>query len=197
MFTAGGFHAHAQQPQEMNTDATAPLPYRAIPDYAETFTPGTVVARFLDGLGYRYYWATEGLSETDLAYRPSEDARSTDETLDHLYGLSQTILNAAMKKPNVRPQPQETLSFEEKRRKTLENIQAASNLFRASSPEEASSFKIVFQRGDNSFELPFWNLMNGHITDAIYHVGQVVSFRRSSGNPMNPNVNVLMGKTRE
>ncbi|RMG65160.1 MAG: hypothetical protein D6722_16205, partial [Bacteroidetes bacterium] len=60
MFTAGGYHAIAQQAHDMNADATTPLPYRAIPDYPETFTPGTTVARFLDGLGYRYYWATEG-----------------------------------------------------------------------------------------------------------------------------------------
>jgi hypothetical protein len=36
-------------------------------------------------------------------------------------------------------------------------------------------------------------LINGPITDAIYHTGQVVSFRRTSGNPIPKGVNVFLG----
>ena len=45
---------------------TSKLPYYEIPDYPETYTAGSVAARMLDGLGFRYYWATEGLNEDDL-----------------------------------------------------------------------------------------------------------------------------------
>jgi len=38
-------------------------------------------------------------------------------------------------------------------------------------------------------------MMNGPLADAIYHVGQIVVFRRANGNPQNPRVNVFMGKT--
>ncbi|MFT7499284.1 MAG: hypothetical protein ACI8QP_001887, partial [Porticoccaceae bacterium] len=46
-------------------------------------------------------------------------------------------------------------------------------------------------------EYPFWDLINGPIEDAVWHSGQLVSFRRSSGNPMNPKVNFLTGKVRD
>ena len=42
---------------------------------------------------------------------------------------------------------------------------------------------------------PFWNMINGPISDAIWHSGQVVANRRASGNPINPKVNVFIGKT--
>jgi len=45
-------------------------------------------------------------------------------------------------------------------------------------------------------QFPFWNVINGPISDAIWHTGQVVSFRRTSGNPFPKGVNVLTGKKR-
>ncbi len=184
--------------QDQNASASksaSALPYHEIPAYPEDYSSGNVAARIVDGLGYRYYWATEGLTEKDLEYKPSEDGRTTEQTLDHLYGLSITIANAARQEPNIRPADRPTLSFEEKRRKTLENIQTASNILKGSL--EKDDYNIVFKRGENASEFPFWNLLNGPIADAIYHVGQIVSFRRSAGNPMHSGVNVFIGKTRE
>ncbi|MCH7525240.1 MAG: hypothetical protein IIC74_09625 [Bacteroidetes bacterium] len=166
------------------------LPYYEIPEYPETYTAGTVAARMIDGLGFRYYWATEGLRDEDLAYKPSEDARTTAETLDHIYGLSKIIVNATLKKPNSRAEEPE-MTFAEKRKKTLENIKTAADILRTST--DVSEFKIVF--GLN--EYPFWNQINGPIEDAVWHCGQVVSFRRSSGNPFNSKANVFTGKVKE
>lgn len=173
------------------------VPYDEIPPYPEAYTPSNVVARMIDGLGYRYYWATEGLREEDLSYQPSEEARSTAETLDHVYGLSLTIVNTVKRVPNVRPVDWSHLNDTQKRQGTLENFKAASELLQASEYSDIENSPIVFQRGEQKTEFPFWNLLNGPIADAIYHVGQVVSFRRSSGNPLNPKVNVFMGKNRE
>ncbi len=83
------------------------LPYYEIPEYPETYTAGTVAARMVDGLGFRYYWATEGLRDEDLAYKPSEEARTTAETIDHIYGLSKVIVNSTLKKPNSRAEEPE------------------------------------------------------------------------------------------
>ena len=166
------------------------LPYYEIPEYPETYTAGTVAARMIDGLGFRYYWATEGLRNEDLAYKPSEDARTTAETLDHIYGLSKIIVNSTLKKPNSRAEEPE-MTFAEKRKKTLENIKTAADILRTST--DVSEFKIVF--GLN--EYPFWNQINGPIEDAVWHCGQVVSFRRSSGNPFNSKANVFTGKVKE
>jgi len=181
---------------EMNK--TSDLPYHEIPAYPESYSPGAVAARVVDGLGYRYYWATEGLTDKDLDYKPSDDGRSTGQTLSHIYGLSNTIANAMTKTPNIRSgQSQPELTFEQKRKQTLENFKKASELLKAGGGNNMEDYQIIFKRGERTSEFPFWNLLNGPIADAIYHVGQVVSYRRSSGNPMNPMVNVFIGKTRE
>ena len=166
------------------------LPYYEIPDPADTYTAATVTSRMIDGLGFRYYWATEGLRDEDLAYKPNEDARTTAETLNHIYGLSKIIVNATLKQPNTRAEEPE-MAFAEKRKKTLENFETAADILRTST--DVSEFKIVF----GPKEYPFWNLINGPIEDAVWHCGQVVSFRRSSGNPFNSKANVFTGKVKE
>ena len=170
------------------------LPYYQIPDYPDEYNQGTVAARIVDGLGFRYYWVTEGLRDEDLKFKPSEDARTTQETIDHLYGLSRVIVNSTLKKPNVSIEESE-MTFAEKRKKTLENFKTAADILRVST--DLSDFKIVFKRDNNSSEYPFWNQLNGPIADAIWHCGQVVSFRRSSGNPFNSKASVFQGKLRD
>lgn len=165
------------------------LPYAQIPEAPETYTAGSVVSRMIDGLGFRYYWATEGLRAEDLKFKPNEEARTTEQTIDHILGLTQVILNSALGIPNGQPQPE--MTFEEKRAKTLKNIEQASKIFIKET--DLSKFTIVFQRGDQKTEFPFWNQINGPISDALWHVGQVVSFRRSSGNPFPKGVSVLRG----
>ena len=175
-------------------EAQSELPYREIPDPSEIYTPGTVVSRMVDGLGFRYYWATEGLRQEDLSYRPGEEARTTLETLEHIHGLTRVILNAALKKPNE-PVEQVERTFDEMRSETLGMLKRASDIFRET--EDLGSHKVVFIRDGNQSEFPFWNQINGPISDALWHCGQVVSFRRASGNPFNSKVSVFTGKVRE
>lgn len=183
----------AQNNQTMNTT----LPYREIPAYPETYSAESVVARMIDGLGFRFYWATEGLRPEDLAFRPTPEARSSEETIDHIMGLSTVVLNVLKNQPNVRSGEETSpLTFEVKRKKTLEILQEASNLLKKADTK-LDNHSMVFQNGANKTEFPFWNLINGPIADALWHVGQVVTFRRSSGNPFNGKANVLTGKVRE
>ena len=170
------------------------LPYYEIPDYPETFTAGTVAARLVDGLGFRYYWATEGLREEDLSYKPSPEGRTTGETIDHIYGLSKVIVNSTLNKPNTGAE-EPKMSFEEKRKQTLINIKTAADILRTS--DNLTQFKIVFEREGGNTEFPFWNNLNGPIADALWHCGQVVLLRRASGNPYNSKASVFTGKVRE
>ena len=59
-----------------NTLAQQKPYYYTIPDTPTTYTAATVAARLVDGLGFRYFWATEGLTEKDLNYKPSAEART-------------------------------------------------------------------------------------------------------------------------
>ena len=180
-----------------NIENMSDLPYYQIPDAPETFTAATVAARTIDGLGYRFYWASEELSEEAKAYDPGNENRSPQQMMDHFVGLSSMIHNSIHKLPNIRPAEKKEMTFAEKRKTVLENLKATSDLLRANPDMDLSECKIIFQRGEKKSEVPFWNILNGPLSDAIYHTGQMVSYRRSAGNPMNPNVNVFMGKNRE
>jgi hypothetical protein len=170
--------------------------FSEIPEYPASYESGNVVKRLIDGLGYRYYWASEGLRGEDLSYKPSPDARDMLSTLVHLYGLSEMIVNASLNKPNIRPSDYSKLTYEELRKGTLSNLDMASKAMENMSAEDVSNLQVTFKNGENERSSSYWHMINGPISDAIYHVGQIVTFRRTSGNPMNPKVNVFQGKNR-
>ena len=162
--------------EKMNTTE---LPYYEVPEYYSEYTVGTVTARMIDGLGFRYRWATEDLRPEDLKYKPSEEGRTTEETIDHILSLSRVIVNSALKVPNDRTKKIPVLTYEQKRKETLENFKTASMIFQK--VESFDEFKIEFVSDKGSSEFPFWNQLNGPIADAIWHCGQVVLLRRASG----------------
>ena len=172
------------------------LPYYEVADYSDvSYTAGSVVARMIDGLGFRYRWATEDLRDEDLIYRITDSSRTSIETIDHILGLSRVIVNATNQVPTDFTIEHPTLTFKEKRTETLANLERASaNIFNAQSLED---YKIQFLFDGGESEYPFWNNINGPIADAIWHCGQVVMLRRGSGNPLNSKVSFLRGKVRE
>lgn len=179
------------------TDTTMSLPYEQIPPYPQSYESGSILSRLIDGLGYRYYWATEGLSAADTAFKPSEDGKSILETAIHIHGLAKTTLTVCEGKPIVRSEEKQQHSLEELRAETLRNLAQASQLCLGKTEAELAQLALIFKRGDKEVEMPFWHLINGQIADAIYHTGQIVSFRRTAGNPVNSKVNVFMGRNRE
>ena len=172
------------------TDEKQKLPYYEIPEYSETYSAGTVAARMIDGLGFRFYWATEGLSDKDLEYKPNDDVRTTEETIDHILDLSYIIVNSTLKKPNGSVDKSE-MTDAQKRNQALINLKTAADILRES--DDISQFKIIF--GEREF--PFWNQINGPIADATWHCGQIASFRRASGNPINSKISHFTGTVKE
>lgn len=158
------------------------LPYYEIPEYPEKYTANTVAARMVDGLGFRYYWATERLRLEDLIYKPSKKGRTTAETIEHIYGLSKFIRNSVLydnKDTNT-----SELNFNDKRKQTLFNFKVVSDALR----QTQTPLKL------DDTEVPFWNIINGPISDALWHCGQIVMLRRASGNPFNSKVSVFNGR---
>jgi len=103
--------------------------------------------------------------------------------------LSKIIVNSTIKQPNSGDK--EDLSYSGVRSKSLNNLKTAADILRDS--DDISQFKIIF--GDQ--EIPFWNQVNGPIADAIWHCGQLVIYRRTTGNPINPKVNHFSGKVED
>lgn len=173
--------------------------YFEIPEAPDNYTAASVAARLVDGLGFRYYWATEGLNALDLTFRPSEEARTLMETLEHIEGLTKVLLNAIQQLPNTssdKSGKEDKMSFTDLRQQTLEQIKSASE-FLKQPDANLEDFDMTFESDKGKKKYPFWNLINGPISDAIWHVGQVVSFRRSAGNPLPKGVSVLEGVKKE
>jgi hypothetical protein len=145
----------------------------------------------IEGLGYRYYWASESLSETDLEYKSSEDARSTLEIIKHIYSLT-NMISSSFKNQKYEFSDMNH-SYKELREKTLLNLKYIHEQLKLN--PDFSKLKISFERSGNIMEFPFWNQINGPISDALWHCGQVVMNRRASGNPLQLGVNVFVGKT--
>ncbi|MFK7781432.1 hypothetical protein [Psychroserpens sp.] len=175
---------------QAQTEEKQKLPYYEIPEYSETYTAGTVAARMIDGLGFRFYWATEDLSDKDLEYKPNDDVRSAEDTIDHVLDLSYIIVNSTLHKPNGSVEKSQ-MTYEHKRSQALINLKTAADILRES--EDISQYKIIF--GEREF--PFWNQINGPIADAIWHCGQIASFRRTSGNPINSKISHFTGTVKD
>ncbi|WP_179008466.1 hypothetical protein [Winogradskyella forsetii] len=165
------------------------LPYYEVPEYSDKFTAGTMAARMVDALGFRFYWASDSLTEKDLAYKANDNGRTSLETIQHIYDLSRVIVNSTLKQPNSKDK--EGLSYLELRSKTLQNLKTAADILRES--DDVSQFKIIF--GEE--EIPFWNQVNGPIADAIWHCGQLSIYRRTTGNPISSKVNFFSGKIKD
>lgn len=171
--------------------------FKDISKYPTEINNGNIISRMINGLGYRYYWATEKLKENDLIYRPSKNAYSTKETMVHIFSLSKTVYNTTLSKINERPDIDIPGDYESIRNETLQFLEKASKNFSNLNSEELDQMKIMFNRGGTIKSFPIWNLLNGPIADAIYHTGQIVSFRRTTGNPIDSSVNVFMGSYRQ
>ncbi|MEZ4850057.1 MAG: hypothetical protein R3B93_15855 [Bacteroidia bacterium] len=52
------------------------------------------------------------------------------------------------------------------RKETPMNIQQASEQMLGKSAEEVEKMLIIFQRGEQKQEIPFWNVLNGPLADA-------------------------------
>lgn len=164
-----------------------------IPDTPKLYSAANVAARMVDGLGFRYYWATSGLTEEDLAFKPGDSSRTTYETLEHIFSLTEVLVNAVNKTSTKSGAADRKLSLLQLRTQTLKNLETASKYLKRPGVK-LQDLDMVFESAKGNTRYPFWNLINGPIADALWHVGQVVSFRRSSGNPFPKGVSVLQGK---
>ena len=169
------------------------LPFAEIGPYPKDYSAQGVMLRLISGLGYRYYWASEDLRPEDLDYRASSDSRSTREILTHIYGLSATIA-ATLEGGVAEGANRDNMTYAVLRAETLANLEKA--IIALDEAKDFSNLSVKIVRPDQTYEFEFWHLINGQISDAIWHSGQVVMNRRASGNPLKSGVNVFLGQTK-
>jgi hypothetical protein len=154
--------------------------YYRIPDHPDHVSGAAVLARMLDGLGFRFYWATEGLRPEDYEFRPAEDTMTIGELVSHVWELMNWVSASALKKPYVKPVEGTVMRTE-----ALKIIHDLRETMLAMSDEDLGRLQIR--------DKPFWNMVNGPFSDALTHTGQINSFRRLAGNPV-AGANVFLGE---
>ena len=154
--------------------------FRVIPEYPNVLKGVTVMQRLLDGLGFRFYWATEGLRVGDYAFRPADDVMSIRELVEHIWGLVNWVNISINGMSQRRPEEIESV-----RSRVLEIVCDLRRSMTTISDDDLSKVTIEGR--------PLWNLINGPVSDALTHVGQINSFRRLNGNPV-PRANVFLGR---
>ena len=164
------------------------LPYYRIPDVPEKMTATTILIRLLDGLGFRYRWATEGLREDDMEFQPCDSSMKVGMLLDHIHSLllvSEAFITGDEEKKTA------TASLDERRRKTLDVVVRIREALLDLDDEYLG--KRMYSPPWDKREFPIWNLINGPLSDALTHVGQIASWRRMNGNPI-PGARVFHGE---
>jgi hypothetical protein len=68
-----------------------PKDYSRVDHYPENVDAAGVIVRLLDGLGFRFYWATYGLVESDFVFNPKDGANSLGWIVRHIWGLMNWI----------------------------------------------------------------------------------------------------------
>jgi hypothetical protein len=149
------------------------IPYRTIEAYPPREDANGVLMRLVDGLGYRYYWATEGLRDVDYAFSPGAECMTIGELVAHVWGLANWVYGSLVGVEWNTPRPDDP---------TGQRAQALQILYaiRTHAGEIDSASLLSARINDH----PFWHIINGPLSDALTHTGQIASFRRLNGNPV-------------
>ena len=139
----------------------------------------TVLIRLLDGLGFRYRWATEGLRVEDMEFQPCNSSMKVWELLAHIHGLLLVSEGFITGKELKKITP---VGLEERRRKTLDAVLRIREALLELDDEFLGN--RMYSPPWDEREFPIWNLINGPMSDALTHVGQIASWRRINENPI-------------
>jgi hypothetical protein len=154
--------------------------FQIIQEYPNHISGTSIIVRLLDGLGFRFYWSTVGLTENEYNFRPAKDCMSIEELVKHIWGLVNWICISMLSNQFKKPKNTTLL-----RESILEMLSLLRETLVSMDDKELAEVKI-----NNN---PFWHIINGPLADALTHVGQINSFRRLSNNPV-PKANAFLGK---
>ena len=166
-------------------DRNQELPFEDISKTPIELTATNTLLRLVEGLAFRYRWATENLSEENIKFRPHPTSMSIEELNSHIFDL----VDSTFRVFGGEKQNKESLnSFPQIRMKSLLVLENLSEKLKKMSDEDLSEIEKITSR-----KLPFWYWINGPLADALTHVGQITSWRRIADNPQLKGVNVFIG----
>ena len=161
------------------------LPFEDISKTPVELTATNTLLRVVEGLAFRYRWATENLSEENIKFKPHPTSMNIEEVNAHIFDL----VDSTYRVFGGEKQNKDSLnSFQQIRKKSLLVLADLSERLKEMSDEDFSEIEK-----NTSRKLPFWYWINGPLADALTHVGQITSWRRIAGNPQLKGVNVFIG----
>ena len=164
--------------------------FKQIPETPKVITSTTSIARLVDGLGFRYYWATEGLTSKEHLFSPGNGSMTITELNLHIYDLAFISYKTFGGAPIYKKEKLTT--FESAREEILSLFEKLSQHLKTELTDaDLVSCNLYAKKYDQEF--PFWYMLNGPIADALTHVGQITSWRRLADNPQIKGVNVFLG----
>ena len=166
-------------------DKNQELPFEDISKTPNDLTATNTLLRMVEGLAFRYRWATENLSEENIKFKPHPTSMSIEEVNAHIFDL----VDSTNRVFGGEKQNKDSLnSFQQIRMKSLLVLENLSEKLKKMSDKDLSEIEKKTSR-----KLPFWYWINGPLADALTHVGQITSWRRIAGNPQLKGVNVFIG----
>lgn len=145
--------------------------YHTLPPAPDEITAAHVISRILASIGFRFYWATDALTEETYVFRPDQDARSIEETIDHIWDLLHWLYQALDSPSTAKPSGARPL-----REATLDLILVLEEAFSQMKQEKLATLQLLKE--------PFWPVLNGPLSDVLTHIGQIAMMRRLAGSPV-------------
>jgi len=164
------------------TDPEA-LPYSSIAGFPSEASPGALLARLVAGLGFRLRWATEGLRQEDYGFRADPEGFSIGEVLEHIGQMVSWVhVQFTAHQPDVAALPELEAGHgpDARREHCLRSLSALERYLLELGAEDLNAVVVDHPRRGRR---PFWVLVNGPLSDALTHVGQISAWRRLAGNP--------------
>ena len=166
-------------------DRNKELPFEDISKTPTELTATNTLLRVVEGLAFRYRWATENLNEDDIKFRPHPTSMSIEEVNSHIFDL----VDSTFRVFGGEKQNKDALnSFHQIRKASLSLLENLTIKLK-----EMGDSNLEEMEKKTSRKLPFWYWINGPLADALTHVGQITSWRRIAGNPQQKGVNVFIG----
>lgn len=149
--------------------------YFAIPTSPAPPTEATcsnVVARMIDGLGYRLHLSMDGLEEEHCTVNPVPDGKgkTIGDVIRHVWGLVNWIHMHIFGQQMERPQ-----GFVEQGWAALAELESLRKHFAEISDEQLQQYKLE--------DLPWWMFVNMPLADALHHEGEIRLLRMQLGIP--------------
>ena len=153
--------------------------FQSLPATPSSSSSGAILSRFIVAIGFRYQIATKGLTQNEIEFRPVEGSMNMLELLNHIYKVLTWAYKAFDKNAKLEI-PSNT--FDDYQERTLQVCQSFRKRLEEMSDEEIEQTEVYLKRIDTTFS--FWYLINGPISDVLTHIGQINSWRRIAGNPV-------------